>query len=95
MGGWGGRKLQVRRLREREATWEGPSQAQAEHRCPWEAAGALGAQVGQCHLAPGNRRHFLGADPWLACGGGGGSTPELAMRQVESEAPYSKSLYPG
>lgn len=38
---------------------------------PGRATCALGAPgQGQCHLAPGNRRHFLGADPRPECGGG-------------------------
>lgn len=69
--GWGGRKLQTRRLREGQ-----PGRALARTRLSTGALGrqlcALGhARVGQCHLAPGNRRHFLRADRWLALEGGG------------------------
>lgn len=47
--------------------WPGPGRAQK----PRGGSSALRqARVGQCHLAPGNRRHFLRADRWLALGGG-------------------------
>lgn len=86
----GRRRLQARKetegnrggAEERGAAGQGPGQGQAERRSPssrggWHVLSGAGRE-GQCHLAPGNRRHFLGADRPVV----GGAVPtELATRQ--------------
>lgn len=79
----------------------GPGGAQhpSETACPREGGLCSGAgREGQCHLAPGNRRHFLAADRRLAMGGaapnepargrgrGGGALPSAPQPRLRLQA---------